>query len=343
MTNVWRSQAIEKDGWIPLRERGEVQPGLSLDSVKKETEQCVHDPGFTPPIVKQALITLLSAAFAPLAIATDENAAARSNSYPQDGVWKPVSATLAGTKMPRPALNSITLRISGMTYEVSVMGEKSSDRGVHKLDETTRPRRITLLSTNGPNEGKTFLGIYEMKDPNSLKVCYDLSGKAFPAAFESTVESGFYLAEYRRRETRATDAAEDAQRQNGVWKPAGAMLGGTKVPAEELKKITLTIKEGNYEVVIDGEPHADKGKVSLDTSVKPKRMTIRGEDGPNKGRTILAIYEMGQIDSGDTLRVCYDLSGKAFPTNFNSPKQSMHYLVGYRRAKPSASGEAETK
>ena len=110
-----------------------------------------------------------------------------------------------------------------------------------------------------------------------------------------------------------------------------------------MNKITLTIKDGAYEVIVDGEPHADKGTVSLDTSVTPKRMTIQGVEGPNKGKTILAIYEMGQTENGDTFRVCYDLSGKAFPTDFNSPKGSTHYLVGYRREKGSAPVVPERK
>src|SRR6185436_6331 len=141
------------------------------------------------------------------------------------------------------------------------------------------------------------LGIYEMKDASSMRVCYDLSGTAFPAKFESTAEAGHYLVEYRRiaakAPPKATDAAEDAKRQNGIWKPAGAMLGGVRLTREELKRITLTIKEGIYTVVKEGEPQADTGTITLDTSMTPKRMTIQGAEGPNKGKTILAIYQMG--------------------------------------------------
>ena len=180
--------------------------------------------------MKRQLITLLSATFALVGAAADKNADAKSGAYPQDGVWKPISAVNAGSKVPKPALNAISLRISGTNYEVSVMGEKRPDRGTHALDERTTPKRITITSTNGPNKGSTFLGIYEVKDANSLLVCYDLTGTAFPAKFESTAENGLYLAEYRRSADKAaprpTDAAEDTKRQNGTWKPAGAMLGG---------------------------------------------------------------------------------------------------------------------
>jgi uncharacterized protein (TIGR03067 family) len=292
--------------------------------------------------MKHKLITLLTATFALVGAAADKGAALRSDSYPQDGVWKPISAALAGSKLPKPALSAISLRISGANYEVSVIGEKQPDRGTHALDESTTPKRITITSTNGPNKGKTFLGIYEMIDASSMRVCYDLSGTAFPTKFESTTETGYYLVEYRRSDdkgaSKPTDAAEDAKRQNGIWKPAGAILSGEKLKREELNKITLTIKDGAYEVVVDGESHADKGTVSLDTSMTPKRMSIQGLEGPNKGKTILAIYKMGRTEGGDdTFRVCYDLSGKAFPTDFNSPKGSMHYLVGYRRQIDAAS------
>jgi len=297
--------------------------------------------------MKQILITLLPFTLAIAAAAAENGAAPQSNRYPQDGVWKPVSAALAGAKMPTPALKAITLRISGEHYELSVMGEKQPDRGTHTFDESTTPKRITISSTNGPNKGHTFLGIYEVKDTNSLRVCYDLTGTAFPTKFESTVENGHYLAEYRRSDNKPaakpTNAAEDAQQQNGSWQPAGAMLGGQRLTRDELKKITLTIKDGAYEVVVDGEPHADKGTVSLDTSVTPKRMSIQGIEGPNKDKTILAIYEMGQTGAGDTFRVCYDLSGKAFPTEFNSRKGSTHYLVGYRRQKGSVPVAPEPK
>jgi uncharacterized protein (TIGR03067 family) len=292
--------------------------------------------------MKRVITTLsFTAAFALLSNAADTGSKANSDAYPQEGVWKPVTAVMGGAKLPKPALDAITLTVSGANYEVAVRGEKKPDRGTRTLDESTNPKRISITSTDGPNRGKTFLGIYEMMDASSMRVCYDLSGTAFPAKFESTAETGYYLVEYRRvaakAPPKATDAAEDAKRQNGIWKPAGAILGGERLKREELNKITLTIKDGAYEVVVDGESHADKGTVSLDTSMAPKRMSIQGLEGPNKGKTILAIYEIGRTAGGDdTFRVCYDLSGKAFPTDFNSPKGSMHYLVGYRRQKGSA-------
>jgi uncharacterized protein (TIGR03067 family) len=132
--------------------------------------------------------------------------------------------------------------------------------------------------------------------------------------------------------SRAADAtAEDKTLLNGKWKPIAAMLGGMKLPAEELKKVTLTIDGENYTVAIEGEPKADKGTAVQDNTVAPKRLTIKGTDGPNKGKTFLAIYEIKKVNGVDAYRVCYDLSGSAFPTEFESLTGTQLYLVGYRR------------
>jgi uncharacterized protein (TIGR03067 family) len=314
---------------------------LAVDSQRGRAHHATDsEPELKGHTMKGVIITL-AAAFALLMRLAANETQPNSDTQLQEGVWKPIAAVMGGAKLPKLALDTITLKVSGANYEVIVRGEKEADRGTRALDETTKPKRITLKSTNGPNRGKTFLGIYEMTDANSMRVCYDLSGTVFPPKFESTAETGYYLVDYRRSAPeappKATNAAEDAKRQNGIWNPAGALLGGVRLTKEEMKKITLTIKDGTYTVVVEGEPQPDTGTVTLDTSVIPKRMTIQGGEGPNKGKTILAVYEMGQRDGIDTFRVCYDLSGKAFPTDFTSPKGSMHYLVGYRRKSDAAS------
>ncbi|MDQ3625495.1 MAG: TIGR03067 domain-containing protein [Verrucomicrobiota bacterium] len=126
----------------------------------------------------------------------------------------------------------------------------------------------------------------------------------------------------------AGDVTASAITQEGVWKPIAAVLGGARLPEPALKAITLKITGGNYEVTVEGENEPDKGTCTLDTSTSPKRMTIKSTDGPNRGKTFLAIYEMKDAVS---MRVCYDLSGTDFPKEFKAPKGTQLYLVGYRR------------
>lgn len=74
----------------------------------------------------------------------------------------------------------------------------------------------------------------------------------------------------------------------------------------------------------------DRGTVKLAPGANPKELDITGTEGPNEGRTILAIYE----HDGDTLRICYDLSGTGRPTAFETAEGTRLFLVTYRREKP---------
>ncbi len=58
---------------------------------------------------------------------------------------------------------------------------------------------MTIIGTDGPNQGKTFFAIYEMKDAVSMRVCYDLSGTEFPKEFKAPKGSQHYLVGYRRQ------------------------------------------------------------------------------------------------------------------------------------------------
>ena len=117
----------------------------------------------------------------------------------------------------------------------------------------------------------------------------------------------------------------DAKAIQGNWRPVKAELGGQPMGDEILKTISLKMGEGTYEVRVGNSP--DKGTVAVDSSTSPKSMTIIGTEGPNKGKTFPCIYEL----KGDTLRICYDLSGAKRPTEFKTSAGTRLYLVTYQR------------
>jgi len=94
-----------------------------------------------------------------------------------------------------------------------------------------------------------------------------------------------------------------------------------------LKSISLKLDNGKYEVSVAGAP--DKGTYTINSTSKPKGMTITGTERPNNGKTFPAIYQL----KGDTLRICYDLSGANRPTEFKSIEGTRLYLVTYNRKK----------
>ena len=121
--------------------------------------------------------------------------------------------------------------------------------------------------------------------------------------------------------------AKDRDTVEGTWLPATAELGEKAFPDEVRKTIKLVVKDDEYTVTV-GQA-VDQGTVKLNPAAKPKELDITGTDGPNKGRTFLAIYER----DGDRLRICYDLSGQGRPTEFETKEGTQLFLVTYTREK----------
>jgi len=125
----------------------------------------------------------------------------------------------------------------------------------------------------------------------------------------------------------AADLPDDGKTIQGDWVPVSAELAGQPMPEALLKTISLNMDKGKYEVFVGQEP--DRGTYALDSAAKPKGITVVGTEGPNKGKTFPAIYEL----NGDTLRICYDLSGAKRPAEFKSVARTKLYLVSYKRKK----------
>jgi uncharacterized protein (TIGR03067 family) len=125
----------------------------------------------------------------------------------------------------------------------------------------------------------------------------------------------------------APEAAEEIKALQGDWIPVQAELAGQPMPEAVVKTISLKLSKNEYEVLVAGKP--DKGTWTISPATKPKSMKITGVKGPNAGKTFPAIYEL----TADTLRVCYDLSGKKLPTEFKTKAGTKLYLVTYKRKK----------
>jgi len=125
----------------------------------------------------------------------------------------------------------------------------------------------------------------------------------------------------------AASPHDDAKAVQGNWTPAKAELAGEPLADAVLKSISLKLENGKYEVFVGDRP--DRGTYTVDSASEPKSMTITGTGGPNNGKTFPAIYEL----EGDTLRICYDLSGAKRPTEFKTSAGAKLYLVTYTRKK----------
>jgi uncharacterized protein (TIGR03067 family) len=93
------------------------------------------------------------------------------------------------------------------------------------------------------------------------------------------------------------DEKAELKKLEGTWLPTTVQQNGRNWPDEQVKGLKLVIADGKYTVTVSGND--DKGTLKVDPNAKPATMDIVGTDGPNKGRTIPAIYDL----SADTLKI----------------------------------------
>jgi len=126
---------------------------------------------------------------------------------------------------------------------------------------------------------------------------------------------------------RGQDAADERKLLQGTWLPTAAEVSENPFGEATLKIMKLVVEGEKYNATVGIS--VDLGTIRIDPAAKPKTMDIISTEGPNRGKTFLAIYEL----NGDTLRVCYDLTGKVRPTEFKTRKGEALFLATYKRAK----------
>lgn len=125
----------------------------------------------------------------------------------------------------------------------------------------------------------------------------------------------------------AADSKDDLRMMQGAWRPVSGEMAGKALGGDALKTTKLVIDGDKYTVTVGNSP--DKGTLKVDASKNPKTMDIVGVEGPNKGKTFLAIYEI----KDDTLKICYELGVKGRPTEFKTKPDTQLFLLTYKKDK----------
>lgn len=125
------------------------------------------------------------------------------------------------------------------------------------------------------------------------------------------------------------DAAKtDLEKFEGKWTLVSAQRDGKKMPEEEVKKLTLTIRGNRF--ILDKEARVvSEGTFILDAARKPKAIDETATAGPNKGTSFLAIYEIDE----DRHQICFAAPGQERPTEFSSAPGSGRLLQVWKREK----------
>jgi uncharacterized protein (TIGR03067 family) len=110
--------------------------------------------------------------------------------------------------------------------------------------------------------------------------------------------------------------------------PVAANVAGQDLVVGELRVKYLVLEAGGYSIIDRTNHVVDSGEYLVNDASCPQTMDIVGRDGPNAGRTMLAIYEL----DGDRLTVCYDLDGEQRPANMQPEDDQLLLSITYARA-----------
>ena len=124
-------------------------------------------------------------------------------------------------------------------------------------------------------------------------------------------------------------AKKDLEALQGTWTAAVVERDGQKAPEEVVKnfKVVFTCDK----MIINPDNDNRSSRFKLDSSKNPKAMDNTPEQGPKKGVSLPAIYEL----DGDTLKVCFDNAGVSDkrPTEFKTTPGSGLALFVLKREK----------
>ena len=124
------------------------------------------------------------------------------------------------------------------------------------------------------------------------------------------------------------ETKKELERFQGTWKLESVEIGGMKMDTKVFEDVRLILEGDKFTHKEGKEPV--HGTFKVDVSKKPKTIDITFTDGPEKGNTVLGIYEL----DGDTYRVCLDVAKKDMrPTKFESKKGTMLVLEVLKREK----------
>jgi uncharacterized protein (TIGR03067 family) len=115
---------------------------------------------------------------------------------------------------------------------------------------------------------------------------------------------------------------------DGTWTIVSMEIAGMKTPDELIKKqaAKLTLTGDKWTLKIGDD--VSSGTCKSDLTKKPAELDITTTEGIDKGKSFKAIVEL----KGDTMKVCYDVSGSGRPKEF-STKDTPYLMIEYKREK----------
>ena len=128
-----------------------------------------------------AFLALLTVA-GHLSVAQDKPNQPRDDTKLLQGVWSWDPDAKQSEAKPLVLLERVVIKDAKLTFYYKLDGKPITSETTFKLDQKAFPRAIDFTPTEGANKGKTYLGLYELKD-GRLKICYRGPGSTRPKNF----------------------------------------------------------------------------------------------------------------------------------------------------------------
>jgi uncharacterized protein (TIGR03067 family) len=123
------------------------------------------------------------------------------------------------------------------------------------------------------------------------------------------------------------NSADDTKKIQGTWKLVGSTYNG----GPQMADMEWIIDGDHYTIRLDGQQHRDPYFFKLNASRKQIDVFHHETPPGTYGGKLKGIYEIGRDSLGDSLKVCFDLTGEQYPKSFDANRGSRQLVYEFRR------------
>jgi uncharacterized protein (TIGR03067 family) len=118
-------------------------------------------------------------------------------------------------------------------------------------------------------------------------------------------------------------SSDDTEKWQGTWR----MVSTTYDGEPQMADMEWIVDGDHYTIRLNGQSHVDPYTIKLDPSQKHIDVFHHETPPGTYGGSLKGIYDI----SGDSLTVCYDLTGQRYPDSLDAKRGSRQVLYQFRR------------
>jgi uncharacterized protein (TIGR03067 family) len=119
------------------------------------------------------------------------------------------------------------------------------------------------------------------------------------------------------------NSADDTKKIQGTWKLVGSTYDG----GPQMADMEWIVDGDHYTIRVDGQQHRDPYFFKLDASRRQIDVFHHETPPGTYGGKLKGIYEI----TGDSLKVCFDLTAQQYPKSFDASRASRRLIYEFRR------------